>query len=476
MEEFIRYKFNPNNKELKEALKFVQQYIIKTNSILVGGMALDSALQLKGSRIYDPATTIPDYDFFHYDSVNNAYNLVELLTKRGFTNVDVVRAVHTTTMRVRVNWVVVADMTYIPKELFDKISTLEFKGMRIIHPAYTMMDQLDSLSRPYINPPMEVASHRWSKDLKRLALINKYYAFDTCSGSASSKLNNSLSNFTASSLDYEFCKNFTDILSSFKTPVVSGLSGLAFLIDDKKCPIKYDPTTDSFKTVSKDLARITLLIGDADSNWWKNLKIHSFAKNANKITWFNESLNYPYRVELSFDDYVLELVYFGFNCLTYVDIPIIKANKLVVKTHPLVGCLWTIVTRGLLYPNTTTNNTLQIADTVLKTYLFTKESGPNNISFDKRLSTTVVKTGPLINHSLRLTLEYHHLKKERKKLKNKNNIYVPTSWNINNTPRPSKFDYSKSYYFTVLNTKPIPSTKFINSITSLEILSQYLEL
>ena len=79
----------------------------------------------------------------------------------------------------------------------------------------------------------------------------------------------------------------------------------------------------------------------------------------------------------------------------------------------------------------------------------------------------------MINHSLRLSLEYHHLKTEKKRLKNKTNIYVPGGYNPEMS-RPAKFDYSKSYYFTVLNGQEIPSTKFIASITSLETLSQYL--
>ena len=81
MDEKIRFDFNPDAAKLKEALKFVRQYIIKTNSILVGGMAIDSALQLKGTRIYDPEITIPDYDFMHHDSVNISYDLVKILMK-----------------------------------------------------------------------------------------------------------------------------------------------------------------------------------------------------------------------------------------------------------------------------------------------------------------------------------------------------------------------------------------------------------
>jgi hypothetical protein len=463
MDEKIRFDYNPDADKLKKALKFVQQYIIKTNAILVGGMALDSALQMKGSKIYDPATSIPDYDFFHQDSVNSSYELVKILKKMfPDSTVDVVRAVHTTTMRVRLQWVVVADMTYMPKSVFDKIKTLEFKGMKIIHPGYTIMDQLDALSRPYINPPREVVSHRWEKDWKRMQLITKYY-------------NIGEGNVTYSDHSYGFCKDFSKIMSSIRTSgnsckslVVSGVSGLAFLFANKKhhknIPVIYDIKTNELKAIDKKFARLTIMIGDTTAKWWKDIKMYPFVKKSKKITWYNESLGYPHRIEIEYDNYILELVYMNYNCLTYVDV------KYARQVHPLVGCLWTIVTRALIQHEDEYGT---LATHIIKNYLFAKEA--TSIKQDHKLSVISVDTGPMINPSLRLNLEYHHIKSENKRLKNKKTISVPGSWDGSGNG-PSKFDYSKSYYYTVLNAKPIPSTEFVASIESLEILSQYLKI
>jgi hypothetical protein len=463
MDEKIRFDFNPDAAKLKEALRFVQQYIIKTNSILVGGMALDSALQLKGSRIYDPEITIPDYDFMHHDSVNISYELVKLVQKMFHdSNVDVVRAVHTTTMRVRLNWVVIADITFVPKEIFDKIKIIEFKGMRIIHPSYSMMDQLDALSRPYINPPREVVNHRWEKDWTRMQLINKYYGIGV-----------DISVYPAHS--YKFCKDFSTFMSSIRTSgnsckslVVTGVSGLAFLFSDKKhqknIPVSYNKSDNTLVATDKKFARLSIMIGDTTAKWWKNIKLHTFSKDAKKFTWFNESLNFPHRVELEYEDFVLELICMNYNCLTYVDIPSVR------QVHPLIGCLWTITSRALIGGN---DDMATLATHVMKNYLFAKEA--TSIKQDHKLSVLVVETGPLISPSLRLNLEYHHTRTENKRLKNKKSILVPGSWDGTGSG-PSKFDYSKSYYYTVLNAKPISSTEFNTSLESLEILSRYLEI
>lgn len=466
MDEKIRFDYNPDSEKLKKALKFVQQYIIKTNAILVGGMALDSALQLKGSKIYDPKVTIPDYDFMHYDSVNISYDLVKILQKMfPDSNVDVVRAVHTTTMRVRVNWVVVADMTYLPKEIFDKINTLEFRGMRIIHPGYTMMDQLDALSRPYINPPREVINHRWEKDWKRMKLISKYYGVSGKDNKTETYSNDH---------PYIFCKDYKKFISSIQSfekeeinPIITGVSGLSFLFTDKKhkshIPISYNKEKDELQATTKDFARLSIMIGNASVKWWKNMKMHNFTKDAKKITWYNESLNYPHRVEVEYKDFTLELIYMNYNCLTYVSSSI----------HPLVGCLWSIISRALVYHNEEYSN---LATHVIKTYLF--ESDATSIPMSSKISIDVIDTGVMINPSLRLSLEYHHVKSENKRLKNKKTIYVPGSWNPEDKDSkiPKKFEYSKSYYYTVLNAKPITSIEFNDSIESLEVLSRYLEI
>ncbi len=145
--------------------------------ILVGGMAIDYNLRLRGLKLYDD-NTIPDYDFYSPKNAEDAYQLASELCNDKFAEVDVISAIHVTTMKVRVGGHVVADITYVPETLFEKIRTQTYKNMRIIFPYYTEMDQMRSLSCPYENPPHEVITDRWHKDVKRFNTLATAYPFD----------------------------------------------------------------------------------------------------------------------------------------------------------------------------------------------------------------------------------------------------------------------------------------------------------
>jgi hypothetical protein len=156
------------------ALGLVKKYIIENKLIIVGGMAIDLALRLKSQKLYDD-DVLPDYDFYSYEHHKDAYKIAELLYKVGLKNISVINANHVSTMRVRVNYTVVADVTYIPKNVFVCMPIIIYRDLRIIHPHYQMIDQHKSLSSPYENAPWEVIEHRWKKDMTRYDILYEYY-------------------------------------------------------------------------------------------------------------------------------------------------------------------------------------------------------------------------------------------------------------------------------------------------------------
>lgn len=156
------------------ALGLVKKYIIEHKLIVVGGMAIDFALRLKGSRLYED-DVLPDYDFYSPNHHYDAYKIAELLHNSKLKNITVINANHISTMRVRVNYTVVADVTYIPKSIYDILPILKYRTLNIIHPHYQMIDQHRTLSLPYENTPWEVIIHRWKKDAKRYDILYNYY-------------------------------------------------------------------------------------------------------------------------------------------------------------------------------------------------------------------------------------------------------------------------------------------------------------
>ena len=156
------------------ALEIVRKFIVERGLILFGGLAVDYALRLKGDRIY-PDDQRPDFDFLSTRSVDDAYDLADLLQKAGFEAVGAVRGIHVQTMKVRTDFIWVADIGYAPPDVFAKIPTFDFQGMRVVHPDYQRMDMHLAFCFPFNGPPREDVFHRWRKDLKRFNLFEKHY-------------------------------------------------------------------------------------------------------------------------------------------------------------------------------------------------------------------------------------------------------------------------------------------------------------
>lgn len=159
--------------ELQECYKMVESFIKQNNRILVGGMAIDFALKEKGSFLYSKNKI--DYDFISPEYHVDAYNLGNQLAKK-FDGISVIGALHASTMRVRYKFMPVADITYVPYELYKKIDTVEFAGFRCVHPNFQMIDQMRSIVYMAENPPREsFFGDRIKKDIKRFCMLGELY-------------------------------------------------------------------------------------------------------------------------------------------------------------------------------------------------------------------------------------------------------------------------------------------------------------
>jgi hypothetical protein len=168
----------------KKALDFVKKFLIKKKLVLYGGMAMDMAFRLKGSRLYDPADNkLEDYDFYSPDPINDAYELADILYKEGFPEVNAINALHVTTMKVRLGTKTVADISYIPPNIFKVIPTLKFKDNNgdiyiIINPLFQRIDLHESLTEPVRDAPREVYFNRFAKDIKRFKMLDELYSIE----------------------------------------------------------------------------------------------------------------------------------------------------------------------------------------------------------------------------------------------------------------------------------------------------------
>lgn len=175
---------------IRSAIETVEHFIINRKLVLYGGQAIDYALRLKGDYIYsDEAAAFPDLDFKSPNNVKDAYDLVDIFLGQfkshyvdgtfAGAGLGAVKAIHTTTMRVKVEFNFVADISYIPPAIMEKLPYIEFNSFRVIHPHFQYIDMHHSLSFPFMNAPREAIFHRWKKDVVRYNLLYSYYPIET---------------------------------------------------------------------------------------------------------------------------------------------------------------------------------------------------------------------------------------------------------------------------------------------------------
>jgi hypothetical protein len=140
-------------------------------------MAIDMALKMVGKIGIYSADKLPDYDFLSPDSSADASHLAHLLCKVGLQNVSAINAMHTTTIKVRCNFVPAADIGYCPKTIYDELPTLKIGRLRVIHPHFQIIDIHRSLSYPFDRAQVIGAGlfYRWKKDCIRYDLLLDAY-------------------------------------------------------------------------------------------------------------------------------------------------------------------------------------------------------------------------------------------------------------------------------------------------------------
>jgi hypothetical protein len=173
-EDNIIFEYLDNKNELFLALDVVKEYIINNNLLVTGGYSLDLALKSKGSFIYDNYT-IPDYDILSDDPVHHCNTLGLILCNLKY-DVDIIPAIHNTTIRIKTLGFTVFDCTYIPTNILNKIPTLEYDNFKLVHPHYQMIDQYISMTYLFNLTGADYNyTSRLKKDYERNELIKKYF-------------------------------------------------------------------------------------------------------------------------------------------------------------------------------------------------------------------------------------------------------------------------------------------------------------
>ena len=112
--------------EVKEIISIVESFLREKKLICYGGTAINNILPTQ-DQFYNKDVEIPDYDFFSHNALDDAKRLADIYANKGYTDVEAKSGVHHGTYKVFVNFIPVADITYIPKELFKAIQKISLK-------------------------------------------------------------------------------------------------------------------------------------------------------------------------------------------------------------------------------------------------------------------------------------------------------------------------------------------------------------
>ena len=159
-----------NSEDVKAIIKILENFLVRKKCICYGGTAINNILP-KYAQFYNRDIEIPDYDFFSNNALDDAKELADIYYAAGYKEVEAKAGVHHGTFKVFVNFIPVADITYLDDEIYKALQkeVIVRAGIRYAPPNYLRMSMYLELSRP------QGDVSRWEKVFKRLTLLNKHY-------------------------------------------------------------------------------------------------------------------------------------------------------------------------------------------------------------------------------------------------------------------------------------------------------------
>lgn len=179
--EAISLHADPLYLKFKDSIDVVKQFIRERRLIIYGGTAIDYALRLKGDNIYlDEALAVPDLDVYSPDIVKDAYDLADIMYAKGYSEVRCIVGRYVRVLKVDIgDKHFAADIAFLAKPIYDLLPTVEYEGMRVVHPNFQRVDVHSSLAYPFDGAPLEVIFNRWNKDIVRFNKLHNAYPIDT---------------------------------------------------------------------------------------------------------------------------------------------------------------------------------------------------------------------------------------------------------------------------------------------------------
>ena len=164
----------PTIKEFKDVYIAILEFIKKNRKIVYGGYAQNHLIKMKNQNdAFYKDTDRADIEFYSHEPLKDIVELADFLHSKKFKYIEGKGGVHEETYKIFVNFDNYVDISYMPKNVYDNLPTIEDQGIRYSHPHLMLIDAF----RVYADP---ITSYwRLDKTFNRFVTLMKYYPFDT---------------------------------------------------------------------------------------------------------------------------------------------------------------------------------------------------------------------------------------------------------------------------------------------------------
>ena len=279
--ELISAKKTVMNDDVQKIIKILENFLQRKLLICYGGTAINNILP-KQDQFYNRELEIPDYDFYSKNALNDAIELANIYADAGYKEVEAKSGMHHGTYKVFVNFIAVADITHLQKDIFDALykDAIKVAGIKYAPANFLRMNMYLELSRP-----MGDVS-RWEKVFKRLSLLNKHYPVNPTTNCDKVEFQKKMEEETIKSIISKDSATSTDSFLNLSTAEVEEdihiiirntlVSMGAIFIGGYACSLysKYMPEKDKrkvektadFDVISEDIDKCALIVKEQLEN------------------------------------------------------------------------------------------------------------------------------------------------------------------------------------------------------------------
>jgi hypothetical protein len=155
----------------------VKDFIIEKERKLYGGFALNLLLEMKNATedlIYDKNDVEKwDLDFYSPSPIEDAIEIANRLNVKGYSHVRVIDAQHEETYKIYAETIDCADISYVPKNIYNRMPFHKYDRFNIVGPFFMMIDMFRVFSDPM------TSYFRLEKSFNRFVILEKYFPIPT---------------------------------------------------------------------------------------------------------------------------------------------------------------------------------------------------------------------------------------------------------------------------------------------------------